>query len=95
MKGKVAARPTRKADQGQASIEAILEAAKHLFVTRGFHSTRIDEIGNRVGLTKGAVYFHFKDKEAVLKALLDRVRNVVLEPLICNIESSAGTPPTD
>ena len=85
MKEKVAARPTRKADHGQASIEAILEAAKLLFVTRSFHSTRIDEIGNRVGLTKGAVYFHFKDKEAVLKALLDLVRNVVLEPLNCNI----------
>jgi AcrR family transcriptional regulator len=38
------------------------------------------------------VYFHFKDKQAVLKALLDRVRSTVLEPLIRNVESGTGTP---
>lgn len=91
-KAKAVARPRRKVDRRQASVEAILDAAKHLFVTRGYHGTRIDEIANRVGLTKGAVYFHFKDKEAVLKALLERVRNVVLEPLIRNVENGAGRP---
>ena len=97
MKGKAKApfRPSKKTLQSEASIEAILDATKYLFVTQGFHSTRIDDIAKRAGLTKGAVYFHFKDKEALLKALLDRVRDTILEPLVAKVETGDDSRPTD
>jgi len=85
-------RQTKKEQQSEASIEAILQAAKYLFVTKGFHGTRIDDIASRVGLTKGAVYFHFEDKIAILKVLLDRVRNDILDPLAEKLGNSTESP---
>lgn len=85
-------RQTKKELQSEASIEAILQAAKYLFVTRGFHGTRIDDIASRVGLTKGAVYFHFEDKIAILKVLLDRVRNDIIDPLVEKLGNLTNSP---
>jgi len=40
----------------------ILEQATQLFETQGYKDTRIDEIAHKLGLTKGAVFYHFKSK---------------------------------
>lgn len=65
----------------EKSIAAVLGAAEYLFVTRGYNATTTEQIGKLAGLTKGAVYFYFSDKEAVLLELLSRVREVVMMPL--------------
>lgn len=52
------------------STRAVEQAACHLFVRRGFLSTSMDMIAREVDLTKGAVYFYYKDKEALLLTLL-------------------------
>lgn len=70
----------------------ILEAAQHLFIEKGFNATRTDEIGSAAGLTKGAVYFYFGEKTAVLLALLKRVQARVLEPLIERLSNEQSTP---
>lgn len=72
----------KQAVKREASREAILDAAEELFLSLGFHGARVDDIAKKAGLTKGAVYFHFIDKEAVLMEVLHRVRAVVLEPLV-------------
>lgn len=54
------------------STRAVEQAACRLFVQRGFRSTSMDLIAREVGLTKGAVYFYYKDKEALLLTLLTR-----------------------
>jgi AcrR family transcriptional regulator len=65
----------------ETSIAAVLAAAEYLFVTRGYNGTTTEEIGKLAGLTKGAVYFYFKDKEAILLELLFGVRQSVLVPV--------------
>ena len=42
-----------------------------LFVSKGYENATIDTIAAEAGLTKGAVYFYFKGKAALLHALLD------------------------
>lgn len=64
------------------SHEAVLDAAEHLFVRKGFDSTTVDEVAAKAGLTKGAIYFHFADKLAMLMALIDRAERRVIDPLI-------------
>ena len=49
----------------------MLSAALKLFVSEGYENASIDEIAAQAGLTKGAVYFYFKGKLALLHALLD------------------------
>ena len=68
------ARPERRSNQErrEQSIEQVLAAALELFVTRGYHSTSIDDIARAAGLTKGAVYFYFKGKSALLLELLSQ-----------------------
>ena len=48
----------------------VLQAAAELFARRGFQSVTIQEIAELAGATKGAVYFHFTNKEAMAVELV-------------------------
>ena len=50
--------------------EQLLESARKLFSEKGYRGTSTEEIAAKVGLTKGALYFHFKSKEDILIALV-------------------------
>jgi AcrR family transcriptional regulator len=43
----------------------ILEAALDLFVEKGFAGTRLDDVAERAGLSKAAIYLYFEDKTAL------------------------------
>lgn len=49
---------------------AILEAAHKLFNKHGFQKTRMDDVAALAGLTKGGLYFHFKDKQSLYEAVM-------------------------
>lgn len=54
--------------------ERILDAAQRLFLEKGYESTTIQDIVDELGgLTKGAVYHHFKSKEEIMDAVGDRM----------------------
>lgn len=86
--------PKRRTKQQQRddSTALLLAAAEDLFITKGFHATKTEEIGARAGLTKGAVYFYFGEKVALLLALLQRVQTRVIEPLSQRLQSGEGSP---
>lgn len=70
----------KQAERRAATIEAILAAARRLFGTQGFAATTMDGIAGAAGIAKGAVYHHFKTKEAVFEAVFDQVsRDLVIE----------------
>ena len=60
--------------EAEATRDAILDAAEQEFLSRGVSRTTIDHIARRAKVTRGAVYWHFKDKAHVFSDLLDRVR---------------------
>jgi len=49
----------------------ILEAALEVFARKGYHGASVDDIVRASGTSKGAVYHHFPNKEAVFLALVD------------------------
>ena len=51
------------------SRENILRAALELFSKKGYNGTSIDAIAEEVEITKGAIYWHFKDKHALYNAV--------------------------
>jgi AcrR family transcriptional regulator len=57
------------------TVTAPLDAAMELFAEQGFGATSIPDICTRAGLTKGAFYSNFADKDALFLALLDRSWN--------------------
>lgn len=51
----------------------ILEAARETFTERGFHKTRMTDIAEASGLSKGALYWYFESKDAIILSLLKMV----------------------
>ena len=51
--------------------EQIRALALELFAERGYDATSLREIAERLGITKAAVYYHFKTKEEILASLVD------------------------
>ncbi|MDT3438114.1 MULTISPECIES: TetR/AcrR family transcriptional regulator [unclassified Pseudofrankia] len=49
--------------------EQILSTARELFVSQGFAATTTRELAERLGFTKAALYYHFRTKDDLLKAL--------------------------
>jgi TetR/AcrR family transcriptional repressor of nem operon len=57
---------------GIATREKILDAAQDLILDRGYVGMTIEHVLDRVGITKGAFFHHFKTKDDLAKALLQR-----------------------
>src|SRR5258708_34871740 len=57
--------------------ERILDAATRVFATKGYHGTLVDEIALEAETSKGGVYFHFPNKQAIFLALFDRLADIL------------------
>jgi len=65
------ARKTQK--DAEKTRAKILASALALFAKKGYAHTTFTDIAARLGMTKGAVYWHFVSKEALLMALVDEM----------------------
>ena len=58
----------------EETVERILDVSQRLFLEKGYENTTIQDIVDELGgLTKGAVYHHFKSKEEIMDAVGDRM----------------------
>lgn len=60
--------------EAEATREALLDAAEQEFLQRGVSRTSLEHIARRAGVTRGAIYWHFRDKSDLFGAMLERVR---------------------
>ena len=74
VRGNRAARSARTRE-GRPTKERILEAAAELFARRGFPGVSIRDITRTVGIKESSLYNHFRHKEALLEAVLDRMES--------------------
>lgn len=51
----------------------ILDVAERLFGTKGFDGTSTADILNEIGIARGTLYYHFKSKEDILDAMIERI----------------------
>src|SRR5215813_1936459 len=82
--------PARRPRRGSATAEPprrqMLAAAIDCFARHGYRGTSIDRIAREAGLTKGALYYHFRDKEDLLfAAVTERVGEFERE-VVRNVE---------
>ncbi|MBN1992569.1 MAG: TetR/AcrR family transcriptional regulator [Anaerolineae bacterium] len=66
---------TQKQIQSEQTQQKIIEAATQLFVRKGFYGTSISDLAQATSLTKGALYHHFENKNAIFFAVIQTVRN--------------------
>lgn len=79
---------SRPAPEARAQI---LEAARVLFRQRGYERVTLTEIGADMGLTRGAVLYHYRSKSEILTALLDPFVHR-LDTLLDQFESAQPPP---
>ncbi|AHM61442.1 TetR family transcriptional regulator [Flammeovirgaceae bacterium 311] len=62
----------RTRSEADETRRRLLEAGLSVFLERGFDKASLEEIAQRVDMTRGAVYWHFKDKLALFEELVEQ-----------------------
>src|SRR5688572_1836138 len=56
----------QRANEHEEKRLAVLRTAAELFVTRGFHCTKLTDVAERLNITKPAIYYYFASKDEIL-----------------------------
>ena len=56
----------------------ILDVAERLFCTNGYDNTSTNDILAEIGIARGTLYYHFKSKEDILDAMIDRILDEII-----------------
>lgn len=72
----------------------ILDAAKTLFMTKGYVKTTVNDILQATGIAKGTFYYYFQSKEEVMDAVVERLIDIAAEAAQ-NIASDPALPATE
>ncbi|MCR6500528.1 TetR family transcriptional regulator [Shinella sp. CPCC 101442] len=78
-------------ERTEATRLALIEAARRLFVQKGYAETATPDIAAEAGVTRGALYHHFEDKRALFRATLEREAEAVATH-IETVSMPAGSP---
>lgn len=77
----------------EQTLEQILLVSTELFKEKGYEKTSIQDIIDEIGMSKGAIYHHFKSKEEILHAVMEQqfsYANQMLNHLIQNTQAANG-----
>jgi len=59
-------------DSGNRALTALLASGRDVFITRGYHNTRVDDLVAAAGISHGAFYRYFRNKEELARTLTAR-----------------------
>lgn len=83
----------RKTREGAAATrEALLDAAETVFRSKGVALATLGDVAQSAGLTRGAVYWHFRDKDELLAAMCERAA-LPMEAMLACCGATAEQPP--
>lgn len=83
-----------RGDSANRALDALLASGRDVFIDRGYHNTRVDDLVEAAGVSHGAFYRYFRNKDELARILMARamrsVRATVLEiPDVFSIDESA------
>lgn len=61
-------------EEAQETRNRIIDAAEEVMFTRGLSQTSLADVADAAGVTRGAIYWHFKNKSDLFEAMVERVR---------------------
>lgn len=73
--------PAKLSAQGPTTSDRILNAAEDLFAEKGYSATSLGDVADRVGIRSPSLYNHFRNKEALYEAVLERLLTDFAAPL--------------
>lgn len=83
--------PELRQERAVQTRSHVLMAAAELLSAKGYSNTSMQDVADRVGMTKGAVYFHFRSKEALATAVVQHHHGQW--PSVADSLSAAGLGP--
>src|SRR5947208_1146512 len=69
--------PRNREHQSESTRAALLATARSLFARRGYPDVSVDEIVQAAGLTKGALYHHYQDKEGLFHGVVEQIEKEI------------------
>ncbi len=79
----------RSRERGKKTYAKILHAAEEIFARDGFDAARMEEIAQEVGIQRAGLFYYFKDKRALYRAVLDDVLDALRETILEMLDSPA------
>lgn len=79
-----------RAEQKSMRPQQILDAAFEEFVKNGYSAARVEDVADRVGVTKGTIYVYFQTKEDLFEQVIRHI-SVPFEDIIPELEALSGT----
>ena len=75
----------------QSTLDRIRHAARQLFVTRGYHDARPQDIAREAGVANGTFYMHFADKQQAFLDFAEQAQNELLGFMEGRLAEAAGS----
>lgn len=82
--------PRARSDADRLGPDAWIDAAYARFRDGGVNAVRVDPLAKDLGITRGSFYWHFKDRAALLNAVLKKWREEETERTIADNEAAGG-----
>src|ERR1700709_1661621 len=76
-------------DRGEATRDALVAAARALFAEHGYAGVGTEEVVRRAGVTRGALYHHFRDKQDLFRAVFEQTEGEIMQTIISRVEGLA------
>ena len=81
---------SRRDEYSEATRQALLAAAREIFIEQGYQETGIEAISRAARVTRGAFYHHFADKKALLEALVTDIQASAAATVVARARSKAA-----
>ena len=79
-------------EQALATKESILSVALDVFVAKGVARASLADIADAAGVTRGAIYWHFRNKVDIFEAMHDQLHQPVMEQVLKDLEKDHPRP---
>ena len=74
----------------KGTVEKIVAVSSELFAQKGYEKTSMQDIVDALGMSKGAIFHHFKSKEEIFRAVIDKQSEYIKRQLQIWIEEMEG-----
>lgn len=79
-----------QAQRTEATVGSLLDSARELFALDGYAATSLDDVVAKAGVTKGALYHHFENKQDLFRAVYEQEQCLLMDDVVAAAAKRRG-----